>query len=59
MKGAAMKKLLAKFLADNAGATSIEYAIIASGVALVIIVSVNSLGSAVNGKFVSVQTALK
>lgn len=54
-----MKKLLAKFLADNAGATSIEYAIIASGVALVIIVSVNSLGSAVNGKFVSVQTALK
>ncbi len=48
-----------RFLLDENGATSIEYAMIASGVAVVIAASVNSLGSNVKGFFTSVSTALK
>jgi pilus assembly protein Flp/PilA len=53
-----MNKLLA-FFSDESGATSIEYALIASCIAAVIIASVNNLGTSVNGKFTSVQVALK
>ena len=48
-----------QFIADEGGATSIEYAIIASGVAVAIISVVNGLGAAVLAKFTSVSTALK
>jgi pilus assembly protein Flp/PilA len=44
---------------DANGATSIEYAVIASGVAVVIAASVTSLGANVKGLFTSVSTALK
>ena len=54
-----MKSLLAKFLNDDAGATSIEYAMIASGIAVVIVGTVQGLGSSVKGQYVAVQTALK
>jgi pilus assembly protein Flp/PilA len=50
---------LSRFLRDEGGATAIEYAIIASGVAVAIAASVTSLGSSVNGLFTSVSTALK
>jgi pilus assembly protein Flp/PilA len=58
-KGAAMTKLLAAFMRNQTGATSIEYAMIASGIAVVIVGAVGSLGSTVKGQYVSVQTALK
>jgi pilus assembly protein Flp/PilA len=48
-----------RFLRDEDGATSIEYAMIASGVAVVIAASITSLGSNVKGLFTSVSTALK
>ena len=48
-----------QFIADEDGATSIEYAIIASGIAVAIITVVNNLGTAVLAKFTSVSTALK
>ena len=54
-----MKKLLTRFLRNEDGATSIEYAIIASGVAVVIVGAVQGLGSAVKGSYVAVQTAMK
>jgi pilus assembly protein Flp/PilA len=54
-----MKSLFGKFLTNESGATSIEYAMIAAGVAAVIIVTVTGLGSNVKDQYVSVQTALK
>jgi pilus assembly protein Flp/PilA len=48
-----------QFIADEGGATSIEYAIIASGVAAAIIAVVNNLGTTVLAKYTSVATALK
>jgi pilus assembly protein Flp/PilA len=48
-----------RFLGDQRGATAIEYAIIAAGVAVAIAAAVTSLGSGVNALFTSVSTALK
>jgi len=47
-----------QFIADEGGATSIEYAIIASGIAVAIITIVNGLGTALLAKFTSVSTVL-
>jgi pilus assembly protein Flp/PilA len=54
-----MRKLIAKFLADQSGATAIEYSIIAIGVSIVIVASVNSMGTALSGVFTKVSTSLK
>ena len=54
-----MSTLLAKFLHDQQGATAIEYGLIAAGIAVAIIVAVQSLGSGLNTTFTSVSTALK
>ncbi len=54
-----MKKLLAKFWADQSGATAIEYGLIAAGISLAIIAVVNGLGSTLNTKFSSINTSLK
>jgi pilus assembly protein Flp/PilA len=53
-----MSKLVA-FLRDETGATAIEYGLIAAGIAVAIIVAVQSTGSSLNTTFTSVQTALK
>jgi pilus assembly protein Flp/PilA len=45
-------------LRDESGATSIEYAVIASGVAVAIAATVMTLGSSVKGLFTSVATAM-
>lgn len=54
-----MKGYLKKFLADESGATAIEYALIAAGIALVIITAVNLVGTNLTGKFNSIATAIK
>ena len=54
-----MRRLIATFIADDRGATAIEYALIASGIALTIIVAVQSIGPTLNTKFTSVNTSLK
>jgi pilus assembly protein Flp/PilA len=54
-----VKKILAKFLADQSGATAIEYGLIAAGISLAIIAAVNGLGSTLNNKFTSINTSLK
>jgi pilus assembly protein Flp/PilA len=54
-----MKNLIARFVKDESGATAIEYGLIAAGIALAIIATVNSLGSNLNTKFTSIQTGLK
>jgi pilus assembly protein Flp/PilA len=49
----------ARFLRDEGGATAIEYAMIASGVAVAIATTVVSLGSTVQGLYSSVATVMK
>ena len=54
-----MKRIFLKVLADESGATAIEYGLIAAGISLAIIATVNGLGSTLNTSFTSVNTALK
>ncbi|RJF74392.1 Flp family type IVb pilin [Rhodopseudomonas palustris] len=54
-----MRRLVCEFIADEAGATAIEYAIIAVGISIVILVAVNAIGSALHGTFTTVNTSLQ
>lgn len=54
-----MKKIFAKFWADQSGATAIEYGLIAAGISLAIIAVVNGLGSNLNTKFSTINSSLK
>jgi pilus assembly protein Flp/PilA len=47
------------FLADESGATAIEYGLIAARISLAIIAIVNRLGTKLNTKFTSINTSLK
>ncbi len=59
MNGFLTMRRLRDFLRDDNGATAIEYALIASGIAGAIIVVVLSVGTSVNGMYQSVATGLK
>ncbi len=52
------RQLLWKFLADEHGATAIEYGLLAAGIAVAIIATVAALGTNLNTTFSSVSTAL-
>lgn len=54
-----MRRLVWKFLADQCGATSIEYALIAAGISIVIVTAVQGIGSAMNTKYSTVANSLK
>jgi pilus assembly protein Flp/PilA len=54
-----MTKVLKDFLADESGATAIEYGLIAAGISLAIIAAVNGLGTKLNAKFTSINSSLK
>jgi pilus assembly protein Flp/PilA len=54
-----MIELFKDFLADESGATAIEYGLIAAGISLAIIAVVNGIGSRLNAKFASINTSLK
>jgi len=53
-----MKKMLARFAADQSGATAIEYGLIAGLIAVVIIGAVTSLGKNIANKFNAVANNL-
>ncbi|MGB8276358.1 MAG: Flp family type IVb pilin [Methylovirgula sp.] len=53
-----MKKIFARFAADQSGVTAIEYGLIAGLIAVVIIGAVTSLGTSVKSKFTAIGTAL-
>jgi pilus assembly protein Flp/PilA len=53
-----MSKLVLRFLKNEAGATAIEYGLIAAGISVAIIAVVNGLGSKLNDTFASVSSAL-
>ena len=54
-----MVQIFKKFLADESGATAIEYGLIAAGIALAIIATINGLGTKLNSKFTSINSSLK
>jgi pilus assembly protein Flp/PilA len=58
-KEARMKTSVISFLHNQSAATSIEYAVIASGIAAIVVAGVNKLGSTVQLTWMSVSTALK
>jgi pilus assembly protein Flp/PilA len=47
------------FVKDESGATAIEYGLIAAGIAVAIIATVQALGTNLNTTFSTVSTALK
>jgi pilus assembly protein Flp/PilA len=54
-----MVQVFKDFLADESGATAIEYGLIAAGISLAIIAAVNGIGSKLNTKFSSINTSLQ
>lgn len=54
-----MRERLTQFVRDERGATAIEYALIAAGIAAVIITAVNVLGGTVASRYDAVETALR
>jgi pilus assembly protein Flp/PilA len=54
-----MRPLFSRFLADQSGATAIEYCLIAVGLSIVILAAVNGIGTTLNTNFTSVNSSLK
>jgi pilus assembly protein Flp/PilA len=54
-----LKRVFVQFLADESGATAIEYCLIAAGIALAIIAMVQALGINLADKLTQLNTALK
>ncbi len=54
-----MRKVLVRFFNDEAGATAIEYGLIAAGISIAIVAAVQALGTNLNTTFSNVSTALK
>jgi len=54
-----MRKVLGRFANNETGATSIEYALIAAGISIVIVAAVNSIGTSLKTTFSSVSSQLK
>jgi pilus assembly protein Flp/PilA len=52
-------KTIRAFLADESGATAIEYGLIAAGISLAIIAVMNGLGTNLKTKFTSINNSLK
>jgi pilus assembly protein Flp/PilA len=54
-----MSKSIIRFIRDESAATAIEYGLIAAGISVAIIATVQALGTNLNATFSSVSTALK
>ena len=54
-----MKNLLQKFIADESGATAIEYGLIAAGIAIAIISAVKGVGTKLSTNFATISSSLK
>lgn len=53
-----MSKLFARFLKNESGATAIEYGLIATLIALAIIVGATAVGTNLGAKFTEISTTL-
>jgi pilus assembly protein Flp/PilA len=54
-----LKRSFLRFLADEKGATAIEYGLIAAGIAIAIITAVNGVGTQLSTNFNAISTSLK
>jgi len=54
-----MRNLILRFLRDRQGATAIEYGLIAAGIAVAIIATVEGLGTNLNNTFSTVSSSLQ
>jgi pilus assembly protein Flp/PilA len=54
-----MKKLVARYLGDESGATAIEYGLVAAGISVAIIAVVNNVGSQLKATFNTISNNLK
>jgi pilus assembly protein Flp/PilA len=54
-----MKNLLARFAGDEAGATAIEYGLIASLIALAVVTAATQMGDKLGTMFDNIKTNLK
>jgi pilus assembly protein Flp/PilA len=54
-----LKKTVRNFLTDEAAATGVEYCLIATGIALGILVSVAGIEARINAKFAAINNTLK
>jgi pilus assembly protein Flp/PilA len=57
-RASTMMNIVKRFLADESGATAIEYGLIAAGISLAIIAVVNGLGTSLKTKFTSISSSL-
>jgi pilus assembly protein Flp/PilA len=48
-----LSKLVLRFLASESGATAVEYALMAGGIAMTVIATVNTIGSQLSATFYS------
>ena len=53
-----MKNIFSRFVADQSGATAIEYGLIAGLISVVIIGTVTTIGTKLNAKFTSISNGL-
>jgi pilus assembly protein Flp/PilA len=53
-----LKVVFQKFLADESGATAIEYGLIAAGIAIAIIAAVQGVGTQLSTNFGTIKTKL-
>ena len=53
-----MIKLVLQFARNQIGATSIEYAVIAAGISIVIVAAVQAIGGSLQGMFTTVLNGL-
>ena len=59
MTVAMLSRLVRRFLAERSGTAALEYAIVAGGIALAILVAVVSVGEAVNRNFEQTSEAVE
>ena len=53
-----LRALAARFLSDRKGATAIEYALLGSLIAVVVVMSIRTLGTNLEGLYTSVSSAI-
>ena len=51
--------ILSRFIKDESGATAIEYGLIAAGISVAIVATVQTLGTQLNTMFTSVSNGLR
>jgi pilus assembly protein Flp/PilA len=54
-----MRNLFSRFVADESGATAIEYGLIAAGIAVAIIAAVQAVGTALTTQFNTIAGKIK